>query len=86
VQGQAAGVPGELPGDVQDAVAQSLGFADPVLAVEREQLGPDHDVVGGERELEPCGIRPEGVKRQIRGAGRLQRFDPVLDLCVLTVQ
>ncbi len=28
------GVAGELPGDVQDAVAQSLGFCEPVLAVE----------------------------------------------------
>src|SRR5204863_935587 len=31
VKGVAAGVVGELPGDVQDPVAQPFGFADPVL-------------------------------------------------------
>ena len=86
VQGDVAGVAGELPGDVQDAVAQPFGLADRVLAVEREQLGPDHDVVGGQRELEPRGVRVEGVERQVGGAGRLERLDAVLDLGVLAVQ
>ena len=34
VQGGLSGVAGDLPGDVQDAVAQPLGFCDGVLAVE----------------------------------------------------
>jgi hypothetical protein len=72
VQGTLAGVTGEVPGDVQDSVAQSLGLADPVLAVEREQLCPDHHVVRGQRELEPRGVRGEGVKRQEASAGRLR--------------
>ena len=74
-----AGVAGELPGDVQDPVAQPFGLADPVLAVEREQLGPDHHVVRGERELEPRRVGLEGVEGQVAGAGRLQRLDAVLD-------
>lgn len=39
----------------------------------------------GESEFEPGGVGLEGVKRQERGAGRLQRHDPVLDLGVLAV-
>ena len=34
VQGDAAGVAGELPGDVQDPVAQPFGLVEPVFAVE----------------------------------------------------
>jgi hypothetical protein len=45
VQGVAPGVVGELACDVQDPVAQPLGLADVVLAIEREQLRPDGDVV-----------------------------------------
>ena len=86
VQGRLAGVAGELSGDVQDAVAQPLGLAELVFAVEREQLRPDGDVVRGERELEPRGVRFEGVERQVAGAGRLQRLDAVLDLSVLAVK
>jgi hypothetical protein len=36
---------GEVPGDVEDSVSRPFGFADAVLAVEREQLCPDHYVV-----------------------------------------
>ena len=39
--GRAAGVAGELSDDMQDPVAQPLELADAVLAVERQQLGPD---------------------------------------------
>ena len=86
VQRELSGVAGELSGDVQDAVAQPLGLADLVLAVERELLRPDHHVVRGEGELEPGGVRGEGVERQVAGARRLERLDPVLDLGVLAVQ
>ena len=68
---------------MQDAVAQPLGFAGGVLAIERELLCPDHDVVGRQRELEPRGVRFEGVKREIGSACRLQCLDAILDLCVL---
>jgi hypothetical protein len=53
VQGEAAGVAGELAGDVQQPVAQSLGLADGVLAVEQQQLGPDGQIVGAERGFQP---------------------------------
>jgi hypothetical protein len=36
VEGDAPGVAGEMPGDVQDPLAEPFGFVDPVLAVERE--------------------------------------------------
>jgi len=86
VERGAAGVAGELAGDVQDPVAKSLGLADLVLGVEREQLRPDGDVVRGERELEPRGVRRERVEWQVGGAGRLERLDAVLDLGVLAMQ
>ena len=80
-----AGVAGQLSGDVQDAVAQSFRFADFVFAVERELLGPDRQVVCGERELEPRGVRGERVEREVRAAGRFERLDAVFDFGVLTV-
>jgi len=49
-------VAGDLSGDVQDAVAQPLGFADGVLAVEGQQLHPDEDVVSQQRQLKPRGV------------------------------
>ena len=41
MEGGASGVAGELPGDVQDAVAEAFGLADAVLAVECRELRPD---------------------------------------------
>ena len=72
VQRDPAGVAGELSGDVQDPVAQPFGFTGAVFAVEREQLRPDGDVVRGEGEFEPRGVRVEGVERQVGGAGRFE--------------
>ena len=56
-----------------------------MFAVEAQQLRPDGDVVRGEREFEPRRVRLEGVKRQVRGAGRLDRLDLIFDLGVLAV-
>ncbi len=81
----AAGVAADVPGDVQDPVAQSFGFADAVLCVERQSLRPDDYVMAAERELEPCCVGGEGVRRQVVGAGGLERLDAVLDLSVLAV-
>jgi hypothetical protein len=80
-----AGVAGELSGDVQDAVAQALGFGELVLAVERELLGPDGDVVREPRELKPRRVGVEGVKRQVSRAGCFQALDAVFDLGVLAM-
>ena len=49
VQRELAGVAGELAGDVQQPVAQVLGLADAVLAIEAQQLGPDGEIVRAER-------------------------------------
>jgi hypothetical protein len=57
-----------------------------VFAVEREQLRPDGDVVRGQRELKPRGVRLERVKRQESRAGRVECLDAVLDLGVLAMQ
>ena len=80
------GAAGEVSGDVQNAVAKPFGFAELVFAIEREQLRPDGDVVRGEGELEPRGVRLERVKRQVARTRRLQRLDAVLDLSVLAVK
>ena len=63
----AAGVAGEVAGDVQDPVAQSFGFADSMLVLQAEQLCPDHHVVCAEGELEPRGVGVEAVEGQIAG-------------------
>jgi hypothetical protein len=85
VQRHAPGVAGEVSGDVQNAVAQALGLAQLVLAVERQLLGVDEHVVSRERELEPGGVGAEGAEGQVRGASRLERLDAVLDLGVAAV-
>ena len=56
---------GEVPGHVQNAVAQALGLADRVLAVEDQLLRVDEDVVRGERELKPGGVGREGAEGQV---------------------
>lgn len=86
VQRDPAGVAGELSGDVQDPVAQPFGFTGAVFAVECEQLRPDGDVVRGEGEFEPRGVRVEGVERQVGGAGRFDCLDAILDHGVLAVK
>ena len=42
--------------------------------------------MGCQRELEPCGVRREGVEREVPGAGLLQRLDAILDFGVLAVE
>ena len=76
----AAGVAGELPGDVQDPVAQPFGLVRSGARRRGEQLRPDDDVVRAQRELEPRGVRLEGVEGQVAGAGRLERLDAILDV------
>jgi hypothetical protein len=48
-------------------------------------LGPDEDVVGCQRELEPCRVCLEGLEREVSGAACLECLDAVLDLGVLAV-
>jgi len=81
-----AGVAGQVCGDVQDAVAQPFGFAHAVFTIEAELLGPDRDVMRGQRELQPRGVGRKRVKRQMRPARRFERLDAVLNLSVLAVR
>jgi hypothetical protein len=53
VQGELAGVAGEFAGDVQQPVAQALGLAGGVFAVEEQQLGPDGEIMGDQRGFQP---------------------------------
>ena len=80
----AAGVAGEVPGDVQDPVAQAFGFR--WVSPARHGLGPDDHVVRYQREFEPRGVRLEAVEGQVVGAGRLQCLDAVLDDRVLAME
>jgi hypothetical protein len=82
VQGEPAGVAGELAGDVQQPVAQSLGLAEAVFAVEEQRLCPDRQVVRAERGFQPCLVGRERREGQVRQAGALERADAVFDDCV----
>jgi hypothetical protein len=63
-----ASVAGDLSSDVEDAVAQPLGFCAGVFAVEGQRLCPDEDVVGCQREREPCRVCLAGLEWEMPGA------------------
>ncbi len=67
------------PGDVQQPVAQPLGFGRGELAVEAEQLHPAEQVLGDERQLKPGLVVLEGVVGKVAHAGVLAGADAVLD-------
>lgn len=79
VQRELAGVAGELAGDVQQPVAQALGLADAVLAVEEQLLGPDGQIVGAERGFQPRLVGRERREGQVGQAGALELADAVFD-------
>ena len=75
----------EPPGDVQQPVAQALGFGFGQLAVEDERLGPDDQVVGEHHDLKPDFVEREFPERELGEAGVLVVADAVLDVCALAV-
>ena len=79
MQRELAGVAGKAPGDVQQPVAQSLGLADGVLAVEQQQLGPDGQVMRAERGFQPRLVGRKRRERQVGQAGALEAADAVFD-------
>ena len=81
-----AGVAGEPAGDVQQSVAQPFWFAAGELAGEQQPLRPGEQVLGGEDELEPGGVRLEGAEGEVLEAGVFAAADPVLDERVLAVE
>jgi hypothetical protein len=66
VQREPAGVACEPAGDVQQPVAQSLGLADGVFAVEEQQLGPDGEIVRAERGFQPRLVGRERREEAVR--------------------
>jgi hypothetical protein len=79
VQREPAGVAGQAAGDMQQAVAQSLGLAGGVVAVEEQQLGPDGEVVRAQRGFQPCLVGRERRERQVAEPGALEFADAVFD-------
>lgn len=73
-QGCAAGVKGETSGGVQQPIAKRLGLAGRQRAVEAERLGPDAEVLGDQRDLEPDLVERELAKREVLKAGLLGRL------------
>jgi hypothetical protein len=82
---QAAGVAADAGGDVQQPVAQRLGFADRELAVQQQRLGPAAKVAGHQDQLQPDGVAAPPVKRQVAQAGGLGAADAVLHPGALAV-
>jgi hypothetical protein len=70
---------GDPGGDVQQPVAQLLGFCGGEGAVEEHGLGPGEQVRGGEGELQPDGVDLEVAGREAAVAGVLAGADAVLD-------
>lgn len=64
---------------MQQPVAEALGLADAVLAVEEQRLGPDGQVVRDQRGLLPRLVGLKRRERQVREAGALERADAVFD-------
>lgn len=58
-QVEATAAAGETGGDVQDPVAEFLGFGGSQLAVQQQDAGPGQKVDGREAGLEPGGVRGE---------------------------
>ena len=79
VQRELAGVAGEAAGDVQQPVAQALGFADAVLAVEEQLLGPDGQIVRAKRGFQPRLVGRKRREREVAQTGALEGADAVFD-------
>jgi hypothetical protein len=71
-------VAAEPASDVPQPVAQSPGFGYGEVAVRQQGLRPADQVEGEQDQLEPDGVAPPPVKRQVASAGRLGAADAVL--------
>jgi hypothetical protein len=72
-------------GDVEEPVAQRLGFGDRQRAGKEQRLGPAGEVLGSKDQLEPDGVAAPPVERQVGQAGGLGGADAVLDPGALAV-
>jgi len=71
--------------NVQQPVAQRLGLGEREGAVQQQRLGPAGEVLGGQDQLQPDGVAPPAVERQVLRAGGLGSADAVLDPGALAV-
>jgi len=78
-------VEGQAGGDVQQAVAQALGFGVGELAGQQQALGPGDQVVGDEHELKPDAVVLEVAEGQVAQACVLVVADVVLDASTATM-
>jgi hypothetical protein len=78
-------VAGQARRDVQDAVAQALGFGDGVLTAQAGLLGPDGQIVRDQRDLKPCGVGLPVAAGQVGEAHRFEAADAVFDDGVLAM-
>ncbi len=76
---------GQAGGDVQQAVAQALGFGLGELAGEQQPLGLDDQVMRKAHDRQPHLVVGEGPERQVAQAGFLVVADLVLDASAAAV-
>src|SRR5581483_11716564 len=65
----ASSAAGDDGGGVGEAVAEPFGFGSGEFAVEAEELGPGHEVLGGEDDGEPGCVDGEALRWQVAQAG-----------------
>lgn len=82
---EAASAAGETGSDVQNPVAEFLGFGGSQLAVQQQDAGPGQKVDSREAEFEPGGVDGEQAGWEASRAGGLAAPDVVLDGGVSTV-
>jgi hypothetical protein len=78
-QDHAAGVADNSCGDVQQPVAERLGFGDGERAVQQQRLGPAGEVLGGKDQFQPDAVAAPLVEGQVGQPGGFGGADAVLD-------
>jgi DNA-binding MarR family transcriptional regulator len=78
-QDEAAGMADDAGGEVEEPVAQRLGFGVGQWAGKQQRLGKAGEVLGGKDELEPDGVAAPPVEGEVGQAGGLGGADAVLD-------
>src|SRR5438270_3422354 len=71
--------------DMQQPVAQALGLGFGELALERQRLRPDDQIVREQHDLQPHLVEREFLERELGKAGVLVVADSVLDMGALAV-
>jgi hypothetical protein len=64
-QDQAAGVTHHPGSDMEQPIAQRLGLGDGELPVQQQRLRPAGEILGGKDQLQPDGVAPPAVEREV---------------------